>query len=304
MKKLLQRIARLIYGRARIIAHNIAEGTHAEAKTYLTDAAITTRHLLYKVGTDANHIAVCGSTSVPLGTVDDEATAAEEYVAVQLMGKGSTKRVVASGAVSAGALVYLGASGKVASSGTQCIGVALTAASTDGDIIEMIDTTPPPSPGVAASLFDANTILAADSDDTPAALTIAEQSIVGRITSGNIDALNGAEVRTITDPVTWTATTSAADSLAIPITHRSVNKTTGADAEALTLADGAFLGQKLNICLVTDGGGDGTLTPTTPSGFATIVFADAGDTVCLEWTTAGWIIVGAAGVAAPPAITV
>jgi len=47
---------------------------------------------------------------------------------------------------------------------------------------------------VAKSLFDANTILAADSDNTPAALTVGEQTIVGRVTSGNIDALTPAEV--------------------------------------------------------------------------------------------------------------
>lgn len=101
------------------------------------------------------------------------------------------------------------------------------------------------------------------------------------------------------------ATTSAADSLAIPVTHAVVSKTTGGDAEALTLANGTA-GQLLTIILVTDGGGDGTLTPTTMTGFATIVFADAGDTVTLLYIdgTVGWIIVGTTGVAAPPVITV
>lgn len=89
------------------------------------------------------------------------------------------------------------------------------------------------------------------------------------------------------------------------MTHRYVAKTTGGDAEALTLANGVP-GQRLNIALVVDGGGAGTLTPTTKSGFATIVFADAGDIVDLEYVddTTGWIIVGSAGVAAPPVITV
>lgn len=100
------------------------------------------------------------------------------------------------------------------------------------------------------------------------------------------------------------STTVAADVLAIPITHRVVVKTTGADAEALTLADG-IEGQKLTIVLGTDGGGDGTLTPTTKTGFATIVLADAKDNVTLEFvdSTVGWIILGAAGVAAPPVIS-
>lgn len=100
-------------------------------------------------------------------------------------------------------------------------------------------------------------------------------------------------------------TASAADSLAIPVTHGYVAKTTGADAEALTLANGEN-GQILTIALVTDGGGDGTLTPTTCSGFATIVFADAGDNATLMYVddTVGWVIMGVEGVAAPPVITI
>ena len=101
------------------------------------------------------------------------------------------------------------------------------------------------------------------------------------------------------------ATTSAAASLAIPVTHDYVAKTTGAGAEALTLANGKP-GQVITIALVTDGGGDGTLTPATCSGFATVVLADAGDNVTLKYIndTTGWVIVGAAGVVAPPVITV
>jgi len=50
---------------------------------------------------------------------------------------------------------------------------------------------------VARALFDANTILKADSDNTPAALTVAEQTLVGRITSGSIAALTVAQVITL-----------------------------------------------------------------------------------------------------------
>jgi len=50
---------------------------------------------------------------------------------------------------------------------------------------------------VLKALFDANTILAADTDNTPAALTVAEQRIVGRITGGNIAALTAAQVQTL-----------------------------------------------------------------------------------------------------------
>jgi hypothetical protein len=98
--------------------------------------------------------------------------------------------------------------------------------------------------------------------------------------------------------------TVAADVLAIPVTHGIVQKTTGADAEALTLADGEP-GQLLIINLTTDGGGSGTLTPTTATGWLTIVFADAGDQAVLWYMNdvIGWIILGLSGKAAPPVHT-
>ena len=98
--------------------------------------------------------------------------------------------------------------------------------------------------------------------------------------------------------------TVAADTLAIPVTHGIVQKTTGADAEALTLADGEP-GQILVINLVTDGGGDGTLTPTTKTGWLTIVFADAGDQAVLMYVddSIGWIVLGLTGKSGPPAHT-
>jgi len=98
-------------------------------------------------------------------------------------------------------------------------------------------------------------------------------------------------------------TTSAADSLAIPVTHGYVAKTTGADAEALTLADG-IPGQILVIHLVTDGGGTGTLTPATSTGWSTIAFADAGDQAVLLFVDSiiGWIILSTFGLTAQPTV--
>ena len=50
---------------------------------------------------------------------------------------------------------------------------------------------------VLKSLFDANTIIKADVDNTPVALTVAEQTLVGRITAGVITALTAAQVKTL-----------------------------------------------------------------------------------------------------------
>ena len=97
--------------------------------------------------------------------------------------------------------------------------------------------------------------------------------------------------------------TVAADVLAIPVTHLYVEKTTGGDAEALTLADGQP-GQFLMINLTTDGGGTGTLTPTTTTGFSTIAFDEAIDQAVLFYVddSTGWIVWSATGAAGPPVI--
>lgn len=50
---------------------------------------------------------------------------------------------------------------------------------------------------VPKSLYDANTILAATTDDTPAALTVGASTIVGRKATGGIVALTASETRTI-----------------------------------------------------------------------------------------------------------
>ncbi len=99
--------------------------------------------------------------------------------------------------------------------------------------------------------------------------------------------------------------TVAGDALVIPTTHAYVIKTTADDAEALTLANGSP-GQEIVINLTTDGGGDGTLTPATSTGWATVVLADAGDQITVRYinATIGWLLIGAKGVVAPPVTSV
>jgi len=127
---------------------NIAEGTHVDSVTKLADAAITTRYLLVKEGTDVDHIATCGADECPVGVCEDEPSAAEMPVNVALFGCAQrTRKMVASEEISSMALVYTAADGKVqdepAVAGTYYrVGRALTAASTDGDEIE-VDPYPP-----------------------------------------------------------------------------------------------------------------------------------------------------------------
>ena len=87
-----------------------------------------------------------------------------------------------------------------------------------------------------------------------------------------------------------TVATSAADSLALPITASIVHKTTGGDAEALTVAAGTQ-GQLLMIVLITDGGGTGTIAASATVA-DTIAFADAEDTAFLLFTNSKWHFMG------------
>ena len=89
---------------------------------------------------------------------------------------------------------------------------------------------------------------------------------------------------------TDTVATSAADSLAIPITASLVHKTTGGDAEALTVAAGTQ-GQLLMIVLIVDGGGTGTIAASATVA-DTIAFADAEDTAQLLFTNSKWHFMG------------
>ena len=81
--------------------------------------------------------------------------------------------------------------------------------------------------------------------------------------------LTGAGDVSITTAITWVVTTGA---------------------NALGLADGAE-GQTKYIVMKTDGG-DGTLAPTSRSGYSSIVFNDPGDSVSLLFTDGKWHVVG------------
>jgi len=82
------------------------------------------------------------------------------------------------------------------------------------------------------------------------------------------------------------ASDTRADAGAVSITTFATKVTT-TEASAITLADGAKLGQHKLIVLTTDGG-DATLTPSNLAGGTTITFADVGDAAWLVWNGSNW----------------
>lgn len=144
-----------------------AVATHDATVQRTNDAAVASRHLLWKAGASpATTVALCGRADIPLGTINNTETDTGVAQTVLLLGKGGTKKMVASGAIAAGAAVYCAASGKVAASGLVLVGAALTAAASDGDIIEVQDCAPVVVNGNAAVLAEATTLTAADSGKT------------------------------------------------------------------------------------------------------------------------------------------
>lgn len=128
---------------AQAIFTNSTVGTHTGNVSRQADAAISRRHLLVKQGSDATHVSLSGSGDRPLGICTDEADAAGDLVNIALLGSArSTLKMVAGGAISVGAVVYGVAGGKIGSGSLPAgnyyaVGAALTAASTDGDIVEV-----------------------------------------------------------------------------------------------------------------------------------------------------------------------
>lgn len=122
---------------------NIAEGTHEGGITKYTDAAITERWLLGKIGSASDRVAVCGASDTPVGVITDEASAGGEPVSVSLLGSAhGTVRMVASAVIAQGDLVEPAASGRIqtlgAGAGTHhVVGRALDAAGAAGDVIEV-----------------------------------------------------------------------------------------------------------------------------------------------------------------------
>jgi hypothetical protein len=120
---------------------------------------------------------------------------------------------------------------------------------------------------------------------------------IGNITGNITGNVTGNVTGDLTGRVFGTVGTRSGAG-AVPITSGTVRLTT-TGTDALTLANGAN-GQLLTIVMVADSG-DGTLTPTTKTGFSTIVFTAVGNAVTLQYfTTLGWMVIDNYGATVNP----
>lgn len=116
---------------------------------------------------------LAGASDISVGTAERVAASGETF-AVRLRTAQGTRKMVASGAITAGNPVYAAAAGKIAGSGTVYEGIALETSTTNGDVIEVM-----PSPNTDLSTAVAGTTAAAfavDSDATTPKIALSGQS--------------------------------------------------------------------------------------------------------------------------------
>ena len=125
--------------------------THKNNITKTASADMARGTVVKLDASDASKVAACAATDTgAIGVVLDDVSSGDN-VAVALLGVANhTVEAVASGAIPAGAKVYLDASGKVraapaaggADQSVVCVGIALTAAYADGNTVEIAHRAP------------------------------------------------------------------------------------------------------------------------------------------------------------------
>ncbi len=123
----------------------MAQYNASGALSVQVDAAIA-QHLRVKVSdgtTDPITVTTAGVADDDVGTIEQAGLAANDIVALRHRTAQGTTKMVASGAITAGAKVYTAAGGKVTATwatSARLRGIALEAASGDGAVIEVLPT--------------------------------------------------------------------------------------------------------------------------------------------------------------------
>jgi len=165
--------------------YDAAVRTHRETIQRTNDVAVTTRHLLWTQGSTDFGVKLATAVLPAIGTIDNVETGTGLQQTINLLGQGSTKKMVASGAITAGQRVYQDAAGKVSAIGVLCIGIAQTSVTADTQILEVLDDT----------CYGFATAAAAD-----AAVTGATGSVAIPITNRHVGVSStGAYIGTIAD---------------------------------------------------------------------------------------------------------
>ena len=128
---------------------NIGEGVAPSGvKMFIPDAVTTSRYLLYKKGSDVDHVAITTTGETPIGSSDDQVDDITVPLAINVFGAvRGTVKVVTDGTVADGNYVKCGTLGRVTVAVTTdvVIGKALIGTDTTtaaGDVISIIPIMP------------------------------------------------------------------------------------------------------------------------------------------------------------------
>lgn len=144
--------------------YDAAVEVHDNSVRLTNAAAISARHLLYYQSSAG--VATVATVAIPaLGTIDNTETGTGMGQTVLLLGRGPTKKMVASEAMATiGVPVFQAALGKIALTGTIRVGTLLSTAAADDDVVEVADHIPVVSG--SRSLTAATTLTALESGAT------------------------------------------------------------------------------------------------------------------------------------------
>lgn len=166
----------------------------------------------------------------------------------------------------------------IASDGTKLDNIETAADVTDAENVDAAGA-------VMEADYNANTILAANTDDTPAALSVPEQTLIGRITSGNIDALAATEVRTLLNVEDGATADQTGDEIkALYESEADTNAFTDDDHSKLdSIEASADVTDEANVVAALNGA---TLTAVTVAAGDKVLVQDVDDTDNLKTVTA------------------
>jgi len=155
---------------------------------------------------------------------------------------------------------------------------------------------------VKESTYNANTVLAATSDNTPVAVEIAEQTLLGRITSGNIAGLTVTQVRTLLNVANGADVTDAIRTWTTAQTFKETKDT------VYTITDGAAFEidpSNGNLQVVTLGANRTPAATNFEAGQVVLLGIDDGTAYAVTWTTVSptWVKPGGTGAAPTLATT-
>lgn len=205
--------------------------THGPTLTRTNDVAITARHLLWADGaTPGTTVALATATTPALGTIDNTTASTGVIQAVLMLGRGQTKKMVASEAMATvGVRVYQAAGGKIALNGVLCVGILRSVAGADGDIVEVDDKVPTVDPNGSNTVAGGTLAIpvtrrhVAKTTGGVEALTLAD-GLPGQLLTITLSAAGGAGTITPTTKTGFTtvALATAKDSITLQFVDSTI----------------------------------------------------------------------------------